>query len=195
MGAELRVLQSTTAEDIQPSLSPNGDWLAYTSNLKSSNQPQIWTVNTSGTLPTQLREGESPCVSIDGEKIVFSRTDNNHSYNRNDTIIKPKQIWIMNKDGSGETQISQNTDYDISNPRWSPDGKWIIYSCDKAKDNKGRNNYDIWCIKSDGTSETQLTTNGSVDDCPYWGIDGFVYFRSNRGGFWNIWRVVPILPN
>lgn len=194
-GGGITSITSSLAEDIQPSPSPDGKNLAYASNLPSATDPQIWTVSNSGTLPTQLREGESPCISPDGSKIVFARIDRSHAYTRNGQVVNPRQIWVMGFDGSGETQITQNIDYDISSPRWSSDGKWIIYSSDKGQDNNGRNNFDIWTIDSDGTHETQLTTNGSVDDYPYWGADGFVYFRSNRGGFWNIWRVIPILPD
>ena len=44
------------------------------------------------------------------------------------------------------------------------------------------------------SSYTQLTTNGSLDDCPCWDRKGeYIYFRSNRGGVWNIWRFKPLL--
>jgi Tol biopolymer transport system component len=36
----------------------------------------------------------------------------------------------------------------------------------------------------------QVTTNGSWDDHPAWDPAGAaIYFRSNRGGDWNIWKV------
>ena len=36
----------------------------------------------------------------------------------------------------------------------------------------------------------QVTTNGSWDDHPAWDPNGSaIYFRSNRGGEWNIWRI------
>jgi Tol biopolymer transport system component len=192
-------ITSTNAEDFQPSFGLNtsietNDWIAYTSNLPFADQPQIWTISTNGTLPTQLREGESPDVSPDGKKIVFIRVDKSHSYIRGTSNEYPKQIWIMDVDGSNETQITPNIDFTVSDTRWSPDGSWIVFTSDQGKDNSGRNNFDIWCIKPDGTSPTQLTINGSVDDHPFWSTDGRIFFRSNRGGNWNIWSVMPVLP-
>ena len=36
----------------------------------------------------------------------------------------------------------------------------------------------------------QVTTNGSHDDCPAWDPSGqTIYFRSNRGGEWAIWKI------
>ena len=38
---------------------------------------------------------------------------------------------------------------------------------------------------------TQVTANASVDDCPMWDPDGqTLYFRSNRGGVWGVWKTV-----
>ena len=36
----------------------------------------------------------------------------------------------------------------------------------------------------------QVTFNGSHDDHPVWDLRGnFIFFRSNRGGEWAIWRL------
>ena len=139
----------------------------------------------SGTLPTQLREGKAPQISPDGERILFVRTQ---------SVNEPNQIWVMNIDGGAETQLTQNMDYDALNPKWSPDGQWIVFSSNEGLDSKGRRNYDIWLMDADGSKKTQLTTNGSRDDTPCWDHTGTsIYFRSNRGGNWNIWRFEPIM--
>ena len=103
-------------------------------------------------------------------------------------------MWVMNIDGTAETQLMQNIEYDVVDPKWSPDGKWIVFSSDEGFDSKKNRNYDIWLIISDGSKRVQLTTNGSRDDSPCWDHSGkFIYFRSNRGGTWNIWRFNPML--
>jgi Tol biopolymer transport system component len=36
----------------------------------------------------------------------------------------------------------------------------------------------------------RVTRNGSWDDSPAWDAGGrAIYFRSNRGGDWNVWRL------
>lgn len=186
-GGGITKITYSLAEDHSSSVSSDGSVIAYTSIPARAKESQIWTVRKDGSLPTQLREGESPQISPDGGKILFVRKDNDSGKN---------QMWLMNIDGSVETQLTQNIDYDVIDPRWSPDGKWIVFSSDEGFDSKKNRNYDIWLMASDGYRRMQLTTNGSRDDGPCWDYSGkFIYFRSNRGGTWNIWRFNPMMPH
>ncbi len=185
-GGGITNITNTLAEDYSPSVSPDGNFVAYASNPPDAEESQIWTINSNGTLPTQLREGQSPRISPDGAKIMFVRIDK---------LSKKKQIWVMNSNGSEETQLTQNSEYDAESPAWSPDGKWMVFDSNEGLDSQKRQNYDVWLMSADGSKKTQLTTNGSWDDSPCWDHTGkFIYFRSNRGGAWNIWRFEPILP-
>ncbi len=179
-------ITSIMSENYSPSVSPDGKTIAYVSNPPAAEESQIWTINIDGGLPTQIRKGENPQISPDGKKILFVYKDGSSGR---------KQIRLMNIDGSEETELTRNVDYDAIDPKWSPDGKWIVFSSNEGLDSKGRQNYDIWLMRKDGARKTRLTTNGSRDDSPYWGHNGkFVYFRSNRGGAWGIWRFDPIMP-
>ncbi|MBI9019068.1 MAG: PD40 domain-containing protein, partial [Phycisphaerae bacterium] len=173
-------------DNISPFCSSVGDIIAYTATPeKQADEPQIWTISCNGTLPTQLREGQAPKISPDGNKILFLRK---HKING------MTQIWIMDIDGNSETQITHNSDYMISQANWSPDGKWIVYSANEGLNSKQLQNHDIWLISSEGLSKTQLTTNGSEDYWPCWDYEGkYIYFRSNRGGKWDIWRFEPVI--
>lgn len=187
-------ITSTQSEDYEPSVSPTGNILAYTSNPPSATEPQIWTINSNGSLPTQLKEGQSPQISPDNKTILFVKLDKENIATRGTEQFYPKQIWTMTIDGTSPTQLTQNNTSNAEQPKWSPDGKWIAYTSDEGKDLSGINNNDIWIMHSDGSERTQLTTNGSWDDMPCWSYDGqWIYFRSNRGGNWNLWRFQPIL--
>jgi Tol biopolymer transport system component len=50
---------------------------------------------------------------------------------------------------------------------------------------------DIWIVDLSHTDKPeQVTTNGSIDDSPVWDPSGnFIYFISNRGGQWGIWKI------
>ena len=184
-GGGITKITNTLAEDYSPCVSPDKEFIVYTSNPLGADEAQIWKVGYNGLLPTQLRVGRAPNVSPDGTKILFIRRDKDS---------KKEQLWIMNIDGSQETQLTSNTDFDIEDARWSPDGYKIVYASNEGVDSRKRHNFDIWFMDTDGTNRTQLTTNGSRDDNPCWDRNGmFIYFRSNRGGAWNIWRFEPVV--
>jgi Tol biopolymer transport system component len=187
--AGITKLTNTQAEDYSPTVAPDGQLIGFTSLLPRADEPQIWTVPLGSSLMTQLREGESPQISPDGKQILFVRRDKS-------SANKARQLWLMSVDGARETQLTQNTDHETIDARWSPDGKWIVYATDEGRDSKSVKNFDIWIMAADGSKRTQLTTNGSWDDSPCFDAKGeTVYFRSNRGGAWNIWRFQPMLPN
>ncbi len=177
-GGLTKLTQGLTA-DYEPSLTPEGQTVVYASVAPGTNDPQIWSVDIRGGLTTQLREGESPRVAPNSVKILFIRKDKATGY---------KQIWVMSIDGTEETLLTQSSDHDEIDPSWSPDSKWIVFASNEGRDPQKRN-FDIWIMASDGTKRSQLTTNPSRDDSPVFEHTALtVYFRSNRGGTWNIWR-------
>ena len=178
-------ITNTQAEDFGPCVSPEGRVIAYSSNLPRADESQVWTIPSTGGLSTQLREGYNPQISPDGKSILFIRSDRRAERDMQRPV---RQIWRMNFDGSGETRLTQDLRYDFIDARWSPDGKHIVFASNEGGDKQNRNNYDIWIMSADGKSPTQLTTNGSRDDSPCFDRSGRrIYFRSNRGGHWNIW--------
>ena len=61
-------------------------------------------------------------------------------------------------------------------PTWSPDGRLIAYSSDRA------GNFDIWVQQADGSNPVQVTKNPAHDWQPDWSPDGRqIVFRSERG--------------
>lgn len=188
-------ITSTLAEDYAPTFATDGTLLAYASIPPNADAAQIWTVDPNGALCTQLREGSSPQISPDGKWIVYVREDNVLDRQTGATV-KRSNIWLMATDGSSETQLTQGRDADSIHPRWSPDGKQIVYATNEGLDTEGIRNFDIWMMSTDGGQRTQLTTNGSEDTDPCWNATGkTIYFRSNRGGQYNVWRFDPIMPN
>ncbi len=77
------------------------------------------------------------------------------------------EIYVMNADGSGVVQLTDN-DSDDLDPAWSPDGGRIAFVSDR---DNGEEIYDIYVMNADGSGVEQLT-----DDCSNgqlaWSPDG-----------------------
>jgi Tol biopolymer transport system component len=177
-GSYIKYLTRTDAADYAPSVGQS--LMVYSSFPPKALEPQIWRSGLDGRDAGYLAEGTSPQISPDERQILFLRKGKTGE----------NQLWLMDKDGDNVRQLTQNYGYDIADPKWSPDGKWIAYSCRAGHDEDKQPDSDIWIIASDGSNKNiQLTTNGSCDTSPAWDRNGTtIYFRSNRGGTWNIWK-------
>ena len=144
----------------------------------------MWVIDLITGLMTQLRQGMQPRVSPDGSRIVFSRFS--------EDTRRRSELWVMDVYGGNETLLTGGGEHHEHQPSWSPDGRWIIYSSNEGIDRYGQRNYDIWMLSLERGTRTQLTTNGSLDDEPLWHSDGRIFFRSNRGGAWNIWAIQTV---
>ena len=52
-------------------------------------------------------------------------------------------------------------------------------------------NADIYVLDLDTLEKTRLTTDEGDDINPDWGIDGLIYFNSNRSDAWEIYSIGP----
>jgi dipeptidyl aminopeptidase/acylaminoacyl peptidase len=78
----------------------------------------------------------------------------------------------------------------LSDPKVSPDGKWIVFVLRKTdlEANKGRT--DLWLVGTNGTGLRQLTTHPDADTNPCWAPDSkSIYFISTRSGTSQVWCI------
>jgi len=90
------------------------------------------------------------------------------------------EIYVMNGDGSGLTNLTNNPADDIG-PVWSPDGKKILFLTNRD------GNYEIYVMNADGSDPTNLTHNPADDgdgillEAMDWSPDGKkIVFHSKR---------------
>jgi Tol biopolymer transport system component len=133
-----------------PSISGDGSKIAFQYN--DGDGYEIFVINSDGTELAQLTDipagdcsasSSEPIISDDGSKIAFFRVDFN-TWNRG--------IFVINSDGTGEQQLTENFDRDFS---MSGDGSKIAFL--------GSDDFDFqyFVINSDGTGLTKLTQNSN----------------------------------
>jgi Tol biopolymer transport system component len=90
----------------------------------------------------------------------------------------PCDIWVMNSDGSGRTNLTNNP-ADNAWPAWSPDGRRIAFASDRDDPNpvgcyltNPPCNFEVYVMNADGTQLVRLTNNPGGDGNPAWSPDG-----------------------
>ncbi|MDB6127075.1 MAG: Translocation protein TolB [Verrucomicrobia bacterium] len=151
-------------------------------------ESQISSIRLDGSLPTQMSIAALEINNVFAEKVYFVRQDEDS---------KRKQIYSITADGKLETALLNQEDFRTSNcfnPSVSSDGTRVLFVSDHGVDEQGRHNNDIYLVNADGTNLQRLTSNGSDDLMPAWSFseEGVVYFLSNRGGAYNVWRMKVI---
>src|SRR6266581_3526303 len=131
-----------------------------------------------GLLLGACRETTAPMApAVDGPQLSRSPGDGLHGAiifhsDRAGTF----DIFVMNADGSGVTQLTNTTGQDFD-PFWSPDGRRIAFVSNR------NGNDDVFIMNADGSGVVQLTDNPAVDDPTAWSPDGKqILFRSDRDG-------------
>lgn len=164
LAGNLSRLTFARSEEHYPSWSPDGVWIAFDSERDGNRE--IYKMWADGTNVTRLTHDgafdEQAAWSPDGSQIVFIRktvdTDGGGGIGRDDF----GDIWLMNSDGSNPHPLTScNCAVD---PRWSPDGQWIIYA--RGSGNKTRGS-TLWALRVSDEHQVQLTT-GPRDWRPAW---------------------------
>ena len=72
------------------------------------------------------------------------------------------EIYVMNADGTGQTNLTRESQTEDHGPAWSPDGTKIAFSSEG----------DIYVMNADGSAQTRLTRDAQYDVSPDWSPDG-----------------------
>jgi len=158
--------------------------LFYETLLDDRDEPRLYMTQIGRTIRTELTTVPvtQPRVSPKADSLVFASV-NPKTGNR--------ELFLMPDKGGLSQNLTNSPDSDNFDPVWSKDGSRIAFVSDRGLDEDRHHNRDIWVIDlAHPEQPIQITTNGSVDDSPAWDPSGdAIYFRSNRGGEWGIWKI------
>jgi dipeptidyl aminopeptidase/acylaminoacyl peptidase len=159
------------------------------------NDNEIHAINPDGTGDTPLTNNSAddngPAWSADGKKILF---------NSNRTGVGA--IWVMNADGTGQTQVTFPTVGDDSAPGWSPDGAKITFHRTVPYGYGGNTNIcrsRLYVANADGSGATDISPPNPLNCfyAPDWSPDGaliaFVATVSTPSGNndEDVWTIKP----
>jgi TolB protein len=158
-------------------------------NITSDSKRVIFTttMDNSKIICSMNMQGGSFTILTDGSHVSINPTDNDQIiYNL--MVNGRTQIFTMNLKTGQKTQITSG-DFDCRDGAFTTDGKWIAYSSNQEKPTT--NKYHIYMMRTDGTTVKQLTQGDTNEGDVCWSPDNWVYFYSNAGNNYNIWKVKP----
>ncbi|MFH7041538.1 hypothetical protein ABT392_04375 [Paucibacter sp. JuS9] len=166
-GGEPRQLTSDPEPDYLPEWAPDGTAIAFTSWRKEAGEteraPHLYLMKPDGSeqrrLPiASLKTSAGASWSPDSRRLVFSRQVDG----------KGAELFIVDRDGSNERRLTQDSAQDIHNgsPSFSPDGQWIAFYSDA-----GKGSAQLQLIRPDGSERRTLRAEGK-NWYPRWSADG-----------------------
>ncbi|HNX98085.1 MAG TPA: PDZ domain-containing protein, partial [Candidatus Aminicenantes bacterium] len=165
-GVVVNLSRTQGVREIDPVWSPDGQWIAYSSDESGEYEICVRPADGSGS-PRQLTAGSHiwryPLRwSPDGRMLLFSD--------------KNQWLSILDVDSRKVTPVDQARRYDITDYSWSPDSRWVVYTKD------GSNGQDaVWVYSLATNQVTQLTDARFADGTPVFSADGrYLFFLSNR---------------
>lgn len=173
-GTDPRRLTDNQANDMTPTWSPDGKYLAFVSDRDGNKE--IYVMKVDGTQQLNLThepaEDWTPAWSPDGASIAFS------SYRDGNW-----EIYVMGADGSRPQRLTHNTTADIA-PSWSSDGQRLVFNSNRD------GNWELYVMQRDGTVQERLASDDATDSAPAWSLDGTtIAFETYRDGDMEIYLI------
>jgi tricorn protease len=184
IGGVARPITQHEAHDVGPVFSPDGRWIAFSSNRHG--QYDVFVSPSYGGKPRRLTFDSAHDLALgwtpDGKNIVFSST-------RGIGFPGGPELYTVPLDGGRVTKLPFHEAKDVC---FSADGKTVAFSRGPGtwyrKGYRGSSNDDIWLATADGSAVRKATEFNGNDDSPMLSPDGskLYYVSEVNGGPANI---------
>jgi TolB protein len=188
-GTGLTQLTHDRADEVAPCWSPDGMRVAFTAWGRRSHQWEIWvlTLDRPG-IRRFLCYGMFPDWSPDGQRITFQR-----ARQRGTRWFSVWAVELVGEEARHPTELAYSDSAACIAPRWSPDGKTIVY-CTVRQTAAARRNAediaaDVWLVDAQTGRRLQLTDGAVSAFNPTWSRTDRIFFVSAQSGIENIWSL------
>ncbi len=182
-GQQLKRITSTPAVESGPHFSPDGNWIAFTSNRSGSNS--VYIVSKEGGTPKRLTWHPSASVARgwtnDGKKVLYASS-------RETAPTPHNRLWTVSTDGGPSDRVTAQWGFDGS---YSPNGRQMVIDKMSRWDvefraYRGGQNTPLIILNLNNQNETLIPNDKTTDIEPVW-VGGDIYFLSDRDWTMNVW--------
>lgn len=170
-----------SVSDINPVFSSKGK--LYFTRI-SGDAPSIWSLDKSDGTLTSCARGYNPCLDPKNPNAFYCVRNNTNGRS---------EIWYVDYVKGQENLIVSDENRSFTNPQLSPNGNWLLLVGNSKSSITKKDNLDIFVVRTNGSSLTQLTYHPQNDVSPVWAKDGksifFISSRANKSNSYNVWRM------
>lgn len=170
-GAAAKLISSTRGDE-GPSISPDGNYIAFQS--RRSGSPEIWVCDRDASNPVQVTSFGGPQIgspnwSPDSRRIAFDLRASGNA-----------ELYVVSRDGGPPKRLLTGTP-NVSEPFWAADSAAIYFSTEPPD--------AIWKVPAEGGTAVRLTGEGKGSrSTPRATSDGTrVLFDRLEGGHAQVW--------
>ncbi len=108
----------------------------------------------------KIKSVGDPQVSPDGKWVAYTVGTVDVEKDKRDT-----DVWMVNWDGTEQIRLTSTADSSESNPRWSPDNKYLAFLTTRGDEAQKKQGAQVWLLNRAGGEAQELTTiKGGVSD-------------------------------